>query len=92
MQTEPQSFTLQMLGLECFYSLLGGSAIDDTLPLPPEELRPEPLSERIRSPLIATVISLTSATPDNGNLQMLLKAINCLVHYYHLQMTSKHKL
>ena len=89
MNQKPQSSMLQSLGLECFYSLMG--AVDDTIPFPSDELCPNPLSEGVRSTVIATVLSLV--TPNDGvNLENIVSGIKCVVDYYNLQMTKKLKL
>lgn len=90
MHIAPTSCMLQCWGLDCFFQLMGGFGVHDTLPLPPNESRPEPMSDSTRSLILATVLSLASAT-EYGGLKSIVDAILCIVEYYHTQMGAGHK-
>lgn len=90
MSVEPRSCTLQAVGLEAFFRLLGSYSIDPTLPLPPTQARPDPMTEQTRSAIMTTVVSLGTA-PEHGGLQYLVDAINVVVTQYYTDMSSNQK-
>ena len=81
MRQEKTSAVLQSTGLECFFSLMGGTAIDSSLPLPSTEIRPEPLSESTRFAILAAVVSLVSV-PEQKGLKTIVEAIDCVASNY----------
>ena len=90
MRVQPTSCTLQAVGLEAFFKLLGTYAIDPTLPLPPTQMRPEEMTEQTRSAVITTLVSLGTA-PEHGGLQYLVEAVNLVVTQYYTDMSSTQK-
>lgn len=90
MRVEPTSCTLQAVGLESFFKLLGCYSIDPTLPLPPTQSRPDPMTDQTRSAIVTTLVSLGTA-PEHGGLQYLVDAINVVVTQYYTDMSSNQK-
>ena len=90
MNVESTSCTLQAVGLETFYKLMGLYSIDSTLPLPPTQSRPEQMSDQVRSGILTTLVSLATA-PEYGGLQYLVEAINLVVNQYYTDMSSNQK-
>ena len=90
MKVEPTSCTLQAVGLESFFKLLGDYAIDPTLPLPPTKTRKYELSEQARSAIVTTMVSLGSA-PDHCGLHYLVEAIQLVVTQYYTDMSTSQK-
>ena len=87
MKVQQKSFQLQCIGLECFYLMLGSNAIDEELPIPRDILSSEPLSDGVRSSLIATIMSLATSDHDDESLCILKDAIQTVVDYYHTSMS-----
>ena len=85
MQRERTSHTLQALGLKCFFALMGGAAIDASLPISPSKIRPEPLSEDTRLTVLTIVTSLSSL-PGNGGLKSIIDGLECVTNCYNLSM------
>lgn len=90
MRVETTSCTLQAVGLESFFKLLGCYSIDSTLPLPPTKSRPDPMTDQTRSAIVTTMVSLGTAS-EYGGLQYLVDAINIVVTQYYTDMSSNQK-
>ena len=91
MGTEPRSPCLQKLGLDCLYSLMGRDGVEDGLPLAPDELRAKPLSEPVRSTVVATLLSLMELSNGGCGLQVLIDCMKCIVEYFNTKMSSKER-
>ena len=90
MKVEPTSCTLQAIGLESFFKLLGDYAIDPTLPLPPTKDQKYELSDGARSAIVTTMVSLGSA-PEHCGLHYLVEAIQLVVTQYYTDMSANQK-
>ena len=86
MQRERTSHTLQALGLKCFFALMGGAAIDGSLPISPSKIRPEPLSEDTRLTVLTVVMSLSSV-PGHGGLKSIMDGLESVTNSYNMSMT-----
>ena len=86
MKVDLKSCTLQCIGLECFFHLLGGFGFDPSLPVPPNETRSEAVSGASKSLIMATLASLATA-PECG-MQTVAEAVACVVENYNLSMNT----
>ena len=90
MNVESTSCTLQAVGLETFYKLMGCYSIDPTHPHPPTQSRPAPMSDQARSGILTTLVSLGTAS-EHGGLQYIVEAVNLVVNHYYTDMSSNQK-
>ena len=90
MHVNPESCTLQCAGMECFFKLMGGFGIHDSLPNPTpgsSGTRAGPLTDSTKSLIITTLLSLASAT-EYGGLKAVADALRCIVDQYNLKMNA----
>ena len=88
MHVNRESCSLQCIGLECFFKLMGGFGIHDSLPNPGNSgVKGGPLSDSTKSLIITTLLSLASAT-EYGGLKAVVDALRCIVDYYNLKMNA----
>lgn len=91
MRIERKSFTLQCIGLECFFHLIGGFGIDSSLlHLCTSEKKPEIVSDGTKSIIVTTLCSMASG-PDNACLKVLVDGIECVAEYYYTRLTHIQK-
>ncbi len=90
MKVDIRSCMLQTSCLDAFYSLLGGSGMDESLPIPASETRATLLSDMTRGVIVTTLVSLSTA-PNHGGLRSILNSMRCVVNYYNKSMTQSMK-
>ena len=90
MHKESKSVTVQNLGFDCFFSLMGGGTLADNFPLHPADVQPAGLSRSTQSTILATILSLVSAR-ESGGLKTMVDGLGCVADNYNLEMTSTQK-
>lgn len=90
MSLHPKSPLLQSVGLQCFYTVLGGHSLHDSIPLLPYETRPLDISESSRSSIITALISLKGSSSSDSLLR-LREAMDCILRYYNLNVSQDDK-
>ena len=91
MQIEKTSFTLQCIGIECFFHLVGGFGIDSSLiHLDQSEKKPELVSSATKNVIVTMLCSLASV-PEGGGLKALVDGIKCVAECFHTRLPGTQK-
>ena len=91
MNVEPKSCNLQVAGLDAFFHLMGGFAMDDSLPVPSTENRGQKFVTDMTKKVVATTLASLFTAPEHGNIKTLFDGMRSIISFYNVSMEASTK-